>query len=235
MKTSAFSALAALLATFSCGDDNSGPSPQASQAEEAPAEKTGGKEETPAELTTKSEVTDQPEVAAEDDGGSTPAAVLDTTVKSMAIDATSKDPGTWAFLDLDSGSALTASEAAQLNAWDLAFSRFQIKTNGGASGTGKVEAALIQDQPFDQVIAAPAGNYGVDELPGPDPRTEPGFYFGGWYDYDFITHTLTARNFTYVVKTTEGAYFKVQILDYYDDAGTPGVISMKWAAVPAPK
>lgn len=36
----------------------------------------------------------------------------------------------------------------------------------------------------------------------------------------------------YVVRTPEGNYFKLEMLGYDDDAGTPGFIRFRWAALP---
>ena len=46
---------------------------------------------------------------------------------------------------------------------------------------------------------------------------------------------LSARpDLVYVVHTPEDSYFKVQILDYYDDAGTAGYLSLRWAPLAPP-
>ena len=46
---------------------------------------------------------------------------------------------------------------------------------------------------------------------------------------------LSARDdVVHVVKSAGGNCFKVQMLDYYDDAGTSGYVSLRWAAVAGP-
>ena len=43
---------------------------------------------------------------------------------------------------------------------------------------------------------------------------------------------LSARpDLVYVVHTPEDSYFKVQMLDYHDDAGTAGYLSLRCAAL----
>jgi hypothetical protein len=48
-----------------------------------------------------------------------------------------------------------------------------------------------------------------------------------------MTHVLTPRAQVYVVRTAEGNAFKLEILAYYDDAGTSGMLTIRWAPLPA--
>jgi hypothetical protein len=44
-----------------------------------------------------------------------------------------------------------------------------------------------------------------------------------------MTHELTPREVTFVVKSTENRHFKLRFIGYYDrDNGTPGVITLRW-------
>lgn len=113
--------------------------------------------------------------------------------------------------------------------WDLGFQRFNIATH--------VEVAVLEGARFDELVEAPKDGYVVDAA---DPETAmqetmPGFAFDLWYDYNPMTHALSARaDVVYVVHTPEGNYFKVQMLDYYDEAGTSGYVTLRWAPVAAP-
>jgi hypothetical protein len=44
---------------------------------------------------------------------------------------------------------------------------------------------------------------------------------------------LDRRAQVYVVRTVEGNAFKLEIVDYYDEAGTGGLFTIRWAAVTA--
>jgi hypothetical protein len=55
-----------------------------------------------------------------------------------------------------------------------------------------------------------------------------------WYDYDMDAHTLAARDVVYAVRSASGNYFKIQMLDYYNDAGTAGYVKFKVAPLAAP-
>ena len=49
-----------------------------------------------------------------------------------------------------------------------------------------------------------------------------------------VFHTLTPRNIVYVIHSDRGAYFKLKIDGYYDEAGTPAIITLRYAPVLAP-
>jgi hypothetical protein len=140
------------------------------------------------------------------------------------VDATSSSD--WTFADFETG-----GEAATTAPWDLRFQRFHISTNGGVSGGGGVAVAPITGSTFAAVTAAPASGFVSDGADGngdgmPDYALERG---DGWYGYDDGTHLLTPRPIVWVVKTAGGAMLKLEILDYYDDAGTSGWFTLHWA------
>jgi hypothetical protein len=62
--------------------------------------------------------------------------------------------------------------------------------------------------------------------------TSPGYAFDNWFDYNPVDHTLTpVADRVYVVRTPEGNHCKVELLSYYDGAGTPGIVSFRWATL----
>ncbi|RKG98258.1 hypothetical protein D7V97_33225 [Corallococcus sp. CA053C] len=144
------------------------------------------------------------------------------------------EPTLWVGLDLDTGKEVSAAEDT---AWDLAFQRFVVKSRGGVSGTGSVQVAVLAGTSFGQLTQAPATGWTTDAADGDDVDTTPDTVFnasGGWYLYDLQFHTLTPRPQLYVVRSDQGAYFKVELLSYYDAAGTPANVKLHWAKVTAP-
>jgi phage baseplate assembly protein gpV len=136
----------------------------------------------------------------------------------------------WVFFDIDTGLQVT-----EMDGWDLAFQRSNIKVNGGVSGDGDVSVTTLPGVAFASVTQAPASGYGTDEA-NPDDANNPNLIFladGGWYEYDIATHTLSVRDQVYVVKSTDGAWFKLRMEDYYRDADG-GYPSFSWAEVDAP-
>lgn len=143
------------------------------------------------------------------------------------VDATDED--VWVRLDLDARAETDAD-----GPWDLGLQRFRVELDGGSSGSGEVEATIVDGTAFDAVHEAPADGYSTDAPDGDDDDSDPDWVFADWYDYDPQTHVLTPKDRLYVVHTGADGYFKLQILDYYDDAGSAGYLTFQWAPVPAP-
>jgi PKD repeat protein len=78
----------------------------------------------------------------------------------QVVDAT--DGERWVYVDLDNFAIVTPADPAADAQWDIAFQRFLVKLNGGASGSGGVEVATLHDTPLAEVGEAPAGGYGTD-------------------------------------------------------------------------
>jgi hypothetical protein len=139
------------------------------------------------------------------------------------VDSTSMTD--WVYADFETGTAV-----ADTAAWDLRFQRFDISSNSGVSGSGGVQVAALTNTTFAAVTSAPADGYLVDAADGngdgmPDYAFEQG---DGWYDYDPTTHVLTPKPIVWVVKTDGGATLKLEIVKYYDDAGTSGWFTLHW-------
>jgi hypothetical protein len=175
---------------------------------------------------------DRPDAGLPDDASEAPAGKVRTTrntadgTYTTIVDSTSMTD--WIYADLETG-----REVATTAAWDLRFQRFHISTNGGVSGAGGVEVAAITGAAFAAVTAAPAGGYVSDAADGngdgtPDYAFERG---DGWYDYDPTTHALTPRPVVWVIKTAGGSTLKLEIVKYYDTAGTSGWFTLHWGAL----
>jgi hypothetical protein len=139
------------------------------------------------------------------------------------VDATAM--ADWTFADFETG-----GEAAAAAPWDLRFQRFHISTNGGVSGSGGVAVVPIAGSAFAAVTAAPAAGF-VSDAPDGDGDKLPDYAFeqgDGWYDYDATTHALSPKPIVWVVKTDGGSTLKLEILDYYDSAGTSGWFTLHW-------
>ncbi|WP_434389013.1 HmuY family protein [Melittangium boletus] len=147
----------------------------------------------------------------------------------VIVDATSKT-GT-VYVDLDEGREMKTDEALDTNGWDLAFQRFTITTNGGGGNpTGEVRVAVLTSGDWDGLTTAPASGYQQDAS-----ETVFNGVQGGWYNYDLVKHQLQPReSLLYVVRSSQGRYFKLKMRSYYDSAGTPARLSFQYQAVAAP-
>ena len=106
--------------------------------------------------------------------------------------------------------------------WDVQVQRFHIALAPDA------RVAPIAGVALADVTEPPSDGWLVD---GEDAYA---FEQGeGWYAYDVSTHVLTPREIVWVLETTEGNYLALEIVDYYDDAGTSGYFTWHWAALAA--
>jgi hypothetical protein len=156
---------------------------------------------------------------------------------SKQVDTTSSEQ--WVYLDLESGETRTLPTAPEWPHWDLRLQRFKIALNGGASGLGKVQVAVVTGSDFASLTSAPRTGYAADAADGSDTDLEPDYVIAtgtsGWYDYNSTTHALAPRPHVYVVHTAEGAFYKLAVDGYYNAAGSSGYMQLRWAALAAPE
>jgi len=129
------------------------------------------------------------------------------------------------YLDLATGPVSSTS------AWDLKLSGYEIRLNGGVSGTGGVSAVIDETTPFSQITAqyaasAPAVAFRSDAFGGV-------FVTSPWYRYNITgTDNQIWPNFNvYLIKRGETVY-KVQIISYYGPTGTARQITLRSSRVP---
>jgi HmuY protein len=173
----------------------------------------------------------EPEFRGEKSGKFTSLALDDGSTDTL-VEA--DDEFAWQQLDLDTG-----KEASGERDWDMAFSRFRIKTNGGANGPGGVYVAALPEQSFEELTRAPATGFAADrEDSEEDADTDPDNVFNSgdedWYNYDVMRHELSPKDICYVIASSEGSFYKFVIDKYYDPAGNPAMIRFRWAAIEAP-
>ncbi len=135
--------------------------------------------------------------------------------------------GAEVYFNLSSGEPVAPADPATSPNWDLHFSGYIIRLNGGISGPGQGGAfpAYQTDQTFEDIIEAMGFGYFADKS-GSAFSSDT----GEWYSYDSTTHVLATRNHVYVIDTGEGLY-KMQLLSYYREvAGSPvaGFITFRW-------
>ena len=136
-------------------------------------------------------------------------------------------------IDLSAGPVyldLATGPVSATSAWDLQLSGFEIRINGGVSGTGGVSAVLDESTPFAQMTAAYASSappvaYRSDSYGGV-------FVSSPWYRYNITgTDNQIWPNFNvYLVKRGDVVY-KVQIISYYGPTGTSRQITIRSSRV----
>ncbi len=190
-----------------------------------------------------------------DDGPGQPSTSNITTIDegsgvfASQVDATAADQ--WVYMDLAARAQVEPGpDPADSTAWDIAFRRSNVKVNGGYSGTGGVEVTVIATDDWSSIAAAPVTTYETDQLLEDADPEQPDFIqddntdfaFGrqhpvsatGWFNYDFTNHVLSAADVVYAVRARDGQYYKVRFLDYYDQAGTSGFPTLRYARIDPP-
>lgn len=151
------------------------------------------------------------------------------------IDASSSDD--WAYFSFSDGQTVSISDPASSLLWDLGFQRFRIQSNSGTSGTGQGGAINMGRIDFDTLSEASASGYTVDTVLTYDDMGGTHEYNGNpamkdWYNMAGMPPTFTAKDTVFVVKTADGKYAKVKILDYYNQQQTSGFITFKYVYQP---
>lgn len=151
----------------------------------------------------------------------------DLPVYQTRLDATSEER--WVSLDLDAEAAGRAPEAG---AWELQAQRYVLQLNGGVSGEGGVQIAIVEGAELEELDAetldALPGSAWITDAADADADGLPEYALADWYDYDSGTHTLSPKPRAYGLRSTEGSLFAFVIDGYYDEAGTSGHLSLRW-------
>lgn len=147
--------------------------------------------------------------------------------------------------DLANGSRIAPGSS---DAWDISFQRFKAATNSGTTATGGGGGACQTGTTnFDSVtslsaftgVAAPDCPQFIADEPLVGASVGGGTVnFNGsaalkdWYLYNIFTNALSAREDVYLIRASDGgAFYKLQMLDYYDSAGTSGYPKFRYAEI----
>jgi len=150
-------------------------------------------------------------------------------IKTLYIDATAGGQNgvtthPWLFVALESAAKVSVNDVSSLQslAWDLAFKRALVYSNGGEGGPG-VGASAFLDKDFASVTRADAATaefisekFFDDECnPIVDITGATSTSLSAWYNYDEATHVLSPVSGTWLVRGATGKLYKLRFQDYY--------------------
>jgi hypothetical protein len=74
---------------------------------------------------------------------------------------------------------------------------------------------------FDAVQEVPAEGYVEDTIASinPDAIVTENLAIKAWYRYNFLTHVLHPKPHVYAIRTADGKYAKMRVVNYYCDGG----------------
>lgn len=127
--------------------------------------------------------------------------------------------GKFSFFSIETNSIISNADSNSKK-WDIGLRGTTIITNAGTSGPG-AGGAFVFKGTFDELKTVPADStFKVDNAPTSYAITTGSNK--GWYVLDFVTNLLTPiPGRVLVIKTANGKYAKVEILNYYKGGVTP--------------
>ena len=129
------------------------------------------------------------------------------------------------YFDFSSGKPVRILDSSSLE-WDLAFRRGKVISNGGASSRlGKAGLIDLGEVDFDTVTEVPMSNYIQDKAAKTEAENP---VLVKWYNYNYLTHKLTAKKNIYAVRTADGKFAKFQFMSFYCDNKEAGCIKMRY-------
>ena len=162
--------------------------------------------------------------------------------KEATVDASSGNE--WKYFSFSSGKEVSVASPTTSLDWDIAFNRYYVKLNGGASGSGKAEALKTDKTQWNDVKEAPTTGYTKDEKGtmqlGIPPKPIEGTFckiisggMKGENNTGYVTYNPQAMQsgggspyeiykYVYVLKAANGDFVKVQFTDYLNDKNKGG-------------
>lgn len=139
------------------------------------------------------------------------------------IEAMDKDR--WAYFSFSKGRTVDIKDHTYLD-WDIAFNRANFISNGGATNQkGIVGIINLGRVDIDSVYLAPETGYVQDSSWFGLNRNKE---LNKWYIYRTKNHRLDSKGDVYVIRTIDGKYAKMRIIDYYCEGGESACITIEY-------
>ncbi|MCG6154000.1 MULTISPECIES: HmuY family protein [Leptospira] len=179
------------------------------------------------------------------DDGSSAAMLLLITEAVSSTDGTTINASSstnWVYVNLKANASVVGST----DVWDLRFKRYNIGTNSGTSGNGNGGACFTGSTDYlatftgsecTKVVDVQLSSSGGGPISGSTESINPVISapldldpmpagYGTWYTYS--NTILTAKPNVYIITGENGSKYVLQMLDYYNAAGTSGYPKFRW-------
>jgi hypothetical protein len=176
-----------------------------------------------------------------DDNG--PAATENKTLSLYT-----KDYTLWHYFSFEADSVVGTGSADPDNAddaawkqrtdWDIAFHRYNVRTNSGTSGIGNGGMLEASETVFDNVLEAPTSGYTADDsidiyltaaMPPVSATTTGNTVCEGWASYNHAEGAWVFAEKVFIVRTAKGKYAKIWLKSFLDDEDVSGTVTMDYA------
>jgi hypothetical protein len=142
------------------------------------------------------------------------------------IDARSKE--VWMYFDFSRGAVVPVQDP-KVDEWDLAFQRYVIKTNGGATNPAGHSALLaLEKHDFATLTRVPDDANFVSDVRPKNRLSSYNLLIDKWYNYSYLANVLAPKPVVYVVRTQDGKYAKLRILSYYCKEQVAGCLTFEY-------
>jgi hypothetical protein len=165
------------------------------------------------------------------------------TIQSQTFEVNSTSSTTWKYFSFASNDTITVTDPLTSSAWDLAFQRYRIKTNGGKSGNGLGSAAnsYFKGQTgFDAFkIVSDTATFVADDSMLIAIQQGYATYVVNtklytWFTLEMATQgtQIVPSDYIYIVKTGTGKYAKVWFKSYYSASNVSGYVTIEYKYQP---
>lgn len=157
-------------------------------------------------------------------------------VKTFVVNATSyKD---WVYFSFVSGDSVAVADPKNSLDWDIAFHRYDMRTNGGASGSGNAGVIKRPEEDLSAVFTLPQTGYEADKtdsvnyagMPPVNTADSRNLVLSQYMEVD--TENMPPQYKLYpnvfVVRTAKGRYAKLRFTDYRNDKNVKGHIEIEY-------
>jgi hypothetical protein len=137
----------------------------------------------------------------------------------------------WVLFDFDEGRVVDGDFTA--SGWDVAFRRTKLLTNSGVTNPAGMGGAFdLGEIPLETASPPASVTFAVDAYGGEDEDEAENPAAGHWYSYSFISHIVSAKPNTYLVRTGESLDALVQFDSYYCEDEESGCITFRYLLIP---
>jgi len=137
----------------------------------------------------------------------------------------------WVLFDFEEGRVVDGGFAAP--GWDVAFRRTKLLTNSGVTNSSGPGGAFdLGEVLLEDAIPPASAAFAVDRLGGDDDDEPENPAAGRWYSYSFISHIVSAKPNTFLLRTGESRDALVQFDSYYCADEESGCITFRYRLVP---
>jgi hypothetical protein len=164
-------------------------------------------------------------------------------IQAQTFEINSTGSTAWKYFSFASNDTITIADPANSTAWDLAFQRYRIKTNGGKSGSGLGSAANSYQKEqtgFDALkIVSDTATFALDDSISIAIQQGYAYYVVNpvlytWFTLEFATEgtQIVPSDYIYVLKTATRKYAKVWFKSYYSPENISGYVTFQYKYQP---